>query len=134
MFFGEDYLRFTQYLKAGLTLFVQGVLQPRPFRKEQIEFKVQQIQLLEEVKKKQTREVEIVAFAHSLTAEQVAFLVENVNSHPGGAELHLQLIDKGENWKIGLRSLNRKLEMNDELAHFLDKQDNMNIRIGIFNN
>jgi DNA polymerase-3 subunit alpha len=133
MFFGEDYLRFTQYLKAGLILFVQGVVQPRPFRKEQIEFNVQHIQLLEEVKKKQTREVEIVTFAHSLTSEQVGFLVDNVAAHPGNAELHLQVIDSSENWNIGLKSLTRKVEMNDELAHFLDKQDNMNIRIGIFN-
>jgi DNA polymerase-3 subunit alpha len=134
MFFGEDYLRFTQYLKPGLTLFVQGIMQSRPFRKEQIEFRVQQIQLLEEIKKKQTREIEIVSTAESITGEQVRFLTENVASHPGSCELHLQLTDREEGWKIGLRSLNKKIELNDELAHFLEKQDNMNIHIGIINN
>lgn len=134
MFFGEDYLRFSNYLKPGLTVFIQGLLQSRPFRPEQIEFRVQQIQLLEDLKRKQTREIEIRSAAHSLTDEQVRFLTENVLSHPGNCELHLQFTDVEEKWKIDLRSVSKKVEMNDELAYFLQNQDNMNIRINIFNN
>lgn len=134
MFFGEDYLRFSKYLKPGLTLFIQGLVQSRPFRTDQIEFKVQQIQLLEDLKRKQTREIEIRSVAASLTDEQVRFLTENIAAHPGNSELHLQFIDADEGWKIGLRSVSKKIEMNDELAHFLENQDNMNIRISIINN
>lgn len=134
MFFGEDYLRFTQFLKPGLNVFVQGMIQSRPFRKEQIEFRVQQIQLLEEMKRKQTRELQIVSAADTITGEQVRFLTGNILEHPGGCELNVQLTDLAEGWRIGLRSLNKKLEMNDELAHFLEDQDNLNIRISIINN
>lgn len=134
MFFGEDYLRFSNYLKPGLTVFIQGLLQSRPFRPEQIEFRVQQIQLLEDLKRKQTREIEIRSAAHSLTDKQVRFLTENILSHPGNCELHLQFTDVEEKWKIDLRSVSKKVEMNDELAYFLQNQDNMNIRINIFNN
>lgn len=134
MFFGEDFLRYSKYLKPGLSLFIQGVVQPRQYRPEQIEFRVQQIQLLENLKKKQTREVEIISMAESITDEQVRFLTENLLTHPGSCELHLQLIDMEEGWKIGLRTVSKKVEMNDELARFLEAQDNMNIRIGIFNN
>jgi DNA polymerase-3 subunit alpha len=134
MFFGEDYLRFSQYLKPGLTLFVQGILQTRQFRKEQVEFRIQQIQLLEEIKKKQTREIEIRSSPGTITSDQVRFLTENVEAHPGSCALHLKLIDAVKGWKIDLKSVGKKLEMNDELADFLEKQENMNIRISIFNN
>jgi DNA polymerase-3 subunit alpha len=134
MFFGEDYLRFSQYLKPGLTLFVQGILQSRQFRKEQVEFRIQQIQLLEEIKKKQTREVEIRSAPATITADQVQFLTENVDAHPGNCSVHLKLIDHVKGWKIDLKSVGKKVEMNDELADFLEKQENMNIRISIFNN
>lgn len=134
MFFGEDYLRFNQYLKPGLSVFVLGMLQSRPFRQEQVEFRVQQIQLLEEMKRKQTRELQIAASADAITAEQVRFLSENIRLHPGNCEFFLQLTAPREGWKIGLRSVNKRLEMNDELAQFLEKQDNFNIRIGIINN
>ena len=133
MFFGEDYLRFTQYLKPGLTVFVMGMMQSRPFRREQIEFRVQQIQLLEEMKRKQSRELRIATSADQLTEAQVRFLTDNIRENPGSCEMLLQLTDPREGWKVDLRSINKRLEMNDELAHFLEKQDNLNIRISIIN-
>jgi DNA polymerase-3 subunit alpha len=134
MLFGEDYVRFNQYLKPGLTLFIQGILQSRQYNAQQIEFKIQQIQLLEDIKKKQTREIEIVSSPDSITSEQVGFLTENFRTHPGKSDLHLYLIDPQEGWKVELKSYHKKVEMNDELTKFLEKQDNMNIRISIINN
>lgn len=133
MLFGEDYLKFSQYLKPGLILFMQGVLQTRPFRNE-MEFKVQKIQLLEEVKKKQTKEIEIFTQANTLTSEQVDFLIQNINAFPGGSTFHLQLSDDLTGWKASLRSLSKKIEMNEELARFLENQENLNVRINISNN
>lgn len=133
MFFGEDYVRFAQYLKPGLTVFVMGIVQSRPFRKEQIEFRVQQIQLLEDMKRKQSRELMIATPADQLTSQQVHFLTDNIRNNPGSCEMLLQLTDPQHGWKVDLRSINKKLEMNDELADFLEKQDNLHIRINIIN-
>jgi DNA polymerase-3 subunit alpha len=133
MFFGEDYVRFAQYLKPGLTVFVTGMVQSRQFRREQIEFRVQQIQLLEDIKRKQSRELVVATPADQLTEGQVRFLTENIRANPGSCEMLLQLTDPRNGWKVDLRSINKKLEMNDELADFLEKQDNLNIRINIIN-
>ncbi|MGH2643298.1 MAG: DNA polymerase III subunit alpha, partial [Chitinophagaceae bacterium] len=134
MLFGEDYVKFSQYLKPGLTIFLQGIMQSRQFNAQQIEFKIQQIQLLEDVKRKQTKDIEIVSSPESITGDQVSFLTENFLSHPGKSDLHLYLIDPSDGWKVELKSYHKKVEMNDELTRFLEKQDNMNIRINIFNN
>ncbi len=134
LFFGEDYLRFAPYLQAGLCLFVQGTVQTHPYRKAQVEFKVQMIQLLEDLKKKQTREIVVSATADSLTPEQVSFLTDNVLEHPGSSELNLQLLDEEEGWKVSLKTLTKKVEMNEPLAAFLSGQPNLNVHIKIFNN
>lgn len=134
MLFGEDYVRFSQYLKPGLTIFVQGIMQSRQYNAQQIEFKIQQIQLLEDVKKKQTKEIEIVASPENVTQEQVRFLTENLHSHPGKSDLHFYFIDSHEGWKVEMKSYHKKVEMNDELTRFFERQDKMNIRISIFNN
>jgi DNA polymerase-3 subunit alpha len=133
MFFGEDYVRFAQYLRPGLTVFVMGMVQSRQFRREQIEFRVQQIQLLEDIKRKQSRELVVATPADQLTEGQVRFLTENIRANPGSCEMLLQLTDPRNGWRVDLRSINKKLEMNDELADFLEKQDNLNIRINIIN-
>lgn len=134
MLFGEDYVRFSQYLKPGLTLFAQGMAQTRQFRESEIEFRIQFIQLLEDVKKKQTKEIEISVSPESISSEQITFLTKNLLENPGKSELLFHLSDVPDNWRVSLRSHRKRLEMNDELTKFLNKQDNLNIHISIFNN
>src|SRR5699024_7788113 len=120
---------------TGLILCIQGIAQPRQYKQEEIEFRIQRIQLLDEVKTKMTEEIEISAYANSITSEQIAFLADNLVKHPGNSGFHLHLSDDEEpDWKVSLRSLTKKVEMNDELVHFLNEQRNFNIRIGVNNN
>ena len=133
MLFGDDYLRFARYLSPGLILSIKGVVQPRQYRPEEMEFRLQKMQLLEEVRTKMTQEIEISALASSLTAEQVAFLSANLEANPGPVGFHLQLMDEDSGWKLSLRSLRKKVTINEELVHFLESQRNLNIRIGIAN-
>lgn len=134
MLFGEDYLRFSKYLNPGLILNVKGIVQPRQYRQEEVEFRVQKIKLLDETKSKMTGEIEISTAAASLTSEQVHFLTENLSQNPGATHFHLTLMGDTPDWKVSLRSISRKVEMNEALAHFLEEQKNFNIRISINNN
>ncbi len=133
MLFKDDYLRFSKYLTSGLILYVKGIVQARPYRPE-VEFRVQKIKLLDEIKSKMTAEIEISTSAESLTAEQVHFLTENLSQNPGAAHFHFNLLGDKPGWKVSLRSLSKKVELNEKLAHFLEEQKNFNIRIGINNN
>ncbi len=135
MLFGDDFLRFSKYLTTGLLLSLQGMVQPRQYRPEEMEFRIQKIQLLDEVKAKMTAEIEISALAKTVTEEQVHFLTDNLNRYPGPSSFHFNLFDgEGSEGKVSLRSLSKKVEMNEELARFLDQQTNFNIRININNN
>ncbi|GAA4318188.1 DNA polymerase III subunit alpha [Compostibacter hankyongensis] len=132
--FGEDYARFAQYLQPGFCLFLQGSLRYRMYRDNEVEFKVQYIQLLEAIKKQHTRQVILSAAPETLTPDIVHFLADNLNSHPGKSELCFQFSDGEEQLKVKLKSFSKNMEMNDDLAHFLEKQDNIDVHIKLINN
>ena len=132
--FSEDYIRFTQYLVPGLCLFIQGTLCYQRYRENQAEFKIQFIQLLEEVKKQQTQQVILSSLPDAITGELVEFLSDNVARHPGKSELCFQLSDTMEGLKVKLKSFHKKVEMNDELAYFLERQEHIYVNIKYINN
>ncbi|MCK7554493.1 hypothetical protein MKQ70_05530 [Chitinophaga sedimenti] len=129
----EDYLRFINYMKAGICLFVNAGFKPRRFNENEYEFKVQSIQLLQEVKKTHTRQVALVTMPKFLTPEIVQFLSKNAAENPGKAELYVQLIDRDDNLSIRMHTVNKHIEMNDDLAHFLQKQPDIDVYIDTIN-
>lgn len=131
---GEDYVKFSQYLEQGFCLFLTGSIKPRMFRENEYEFKVNFIQLLEEVKKKQAKQIELTSLPQAITPELVDFLSDNIARHPGRSELLFRIIDEQEGWQVRLKSFQKNIEINDELTQFLEKQVDIDIHINIFNN
>jgi DNA polymerase-3 subunit alpha len=129
----EDYLRFTTHFKSGLCLYVNGAFKPRRFNENEYEFKVQGMQLLQEVKRTHTKKVGLLTQPQHITTEVIDFLVDNAAKHPGKCEVFLQLIDPQEDLSVKLHTFNRHIEMNDELAHFLEHQPDIDIYIDTIN-
>ncbi|QJB32339.1 DNA polymerase III subunit alpha [Chitinophaga oryzae] len=129
----EDFIRFAPYLKPGLCLFINGGFKSKRFNDNEYEFKVNSIQLLQEVKKTHTKQVFLATSPKHLNRETVDFLVENVNRFPGSSTLHMQLVDIDNNMQVKLHTFNKNIEMNDELAHFLRKQPDLDVYIEIIN-
>lgn len=129
----EDFIRFAPYLKPGLCLFINGGFKSKRFNDNEYEFKVNSIQLLQEVKKTHTKQVFLATSPKHLNRETVDFLVENINRYPGNSQLHMQLVDIDNNLQVKLHTFNRNIEMNDELAHFLRKQPDLDVYIEIIN-
>ncbi|RPE08578.1 DNA polymerase III subunit alpha [Chitinophaga lutea] len=129
----EDYLRFTTHFKQGICLYVNGAFKPKRFNENEYEFKVQSMQLLQEVKRTHTRKLFLITQAQFITAEIVDFLVDNAAKYPGKCEISMQLIDQQEELQVKLHTFNRHIEMNDELAHFLDVQPDIDVYIDTIN-
>lgn len=129
----EDFLRFTNYFKTGLCLYVNGAFKPKRFNENEYEFKVVSMQLLQEVKRTHTRKVGLLTQPQHVTPQIIDFLVDNAEKHPGKCEVHFQLIDHQEDLTVKLHTFNRHIEMNDELAHFLDIQPDIDIYIDTIN-
>lgn len=129
----EDYLRFTTHFKQGICLYVNGAFKPRRFNENEYEFKVQSMQLLQEVKRTHTRKLCLITQPQFITGQVIDFLVDNSAKYPGKCEILMQLIDQQEELQVKLHTFNRHIEMNDELAQFLEQQPDIDVYIDIFN-
>jgi DNA polymerase-3 subunit alpha len=129
----EDFIRFGPYLKPGLCLFINGGFKSKRFNDNEYEFKVNGIQLLQEVKKTHTKQIYLNTMPQFITRETVDFLVENVNRYPGTTTLHLTLTDRDLQMQAKLHTFNKNIEMNDELAGFLHKQPDIDVYIDLNN-
>ena len=129
----EDFIRFAPYLKTGLCLFINGGFKPKRFNDSEYEFKVGSIQLLQEVKKTHTKKVGLVTMPKFITREFVDFICDNISKYPGASELYLQLIDRDNGMSVKLHTFNKHIEMNDELAHYLTQQRDIDIYIETIN-
>lgn len=129
----EDFIRFAAYMKPGLCLFINGGFKSKRFNDNEYEFKVSSMQLLQEVKKTHTKQVVLVTMPRHITRETVDFLSDNAGKYPGASELFLQLIDKDNDLTVKMRTFNKHIEMNDELAHFLTKQPDIDVYIETIN-
>ena len=129
----EDFIRFAPYLKPGLCLFINGGFKSKRFNDNEYEFKVSSIQLLQEVKKTQTKQVFLNTTPRFINKQTVDFLADNLSRFPGKSILHVQLTDRDNNTQAKLHTFNRNIEMNDELAGFLHKQPDIDVYIEIIN-
>jgi hypothetical protein len=83
----------------------------------------------ESVKKSLTKELTIVAHPGSLKAEWIDFLQKNRKKHPGKTSLVFHLVDLEAKQQVTLRTLEKPLEMNDELVQFLQERQEWQIRV-----
>ena len=92
--FGNDYLDFSKYVEdVGNMILVTGRYQPRKYNKDEYEFKVTSMELLDEVKEKYTNSVLLELESTHLTTSKVQDLVATIKEYPGTYNLEVQLRD-----------------------------------------
>jgi len=126
--FGEDYMKFRNYLERGKNLFVCGGFRKR-FNREEFEFKVDKIMLLETIKQVLTKQLIIDIEARFVNEELVRFIEKNVKTHPGRSGLKFNVSEPKSNWKIGMYMMENGFEMNDEMAAFLSNQPELEVQV-----
>ncbi len=132
MLFGEDYVRYKNYLEKGNNLIICGCFRTR-YNGEDYEFKITSINLLETAKMNLTRQVEICMEPASLTDEFVYFIETNVKSNPGKSTLKFRIKEPQENLEIILNSIDKGFTMNEEMAVFLMDNPDMEVSVGLIN-
>ena len=126
--FGEDYMKFRNYLERGKNLFVCGSFRKR-FNREEFEFRIDKIMLLETIKQVLTKQVIIDVEARFVNEELVKFVERNVKTHPGRSGLKFNVSESKNNWKLGMYMMESGFEMNDEMAAFLSNQPELEVQV-----
>jgi DNA polymerase III subunit alpha len=107
--FGEDYLKFKNFMNIGWFLFVEGVVVRNTWGQQNIEFKVRNIDLLNELGVKRCRGVQLQIKASDITQEMINSIEDVCHEYTGNIPLYVKIQDVQEN--INLELLSRKFRI-----------------------
>jgi DNA polymerase-3 subunit alpha len=128
MLFSDDYIKFSNYLEAGMAIFLTGTFRQR-YSKSEFEFKIQNITLLESLMKACTKKLQIEAHPKDISQEFIDFLDKNVQRFPGNSSLKFCIHDSKSQLKFGLYSVEKGFEMNDEMANYLQQKPELEVQV-----
>ncbi len=118
----KNYVQYGNYLVNGQKLVLQGVWDEHKFRPGVMEFSIQNIMLLEEVRKLMTKKIYLQTSLLKVTDEFVTFMEENLKKHPGNTEMAIRVVD-WDGQEVRFKSASRKIELNDELIRYLQEHE-----------
>ncbi len=114
--FGEDFIRFQNYLLVGQFLYLKGKVQTR--FGEQWEYKITSIQLLPDLRSKLVKAVTISLDSSKLTSQIVTQIDDLAASHTGKCDFNVVIISEKEKLNVEMVSKKYRVEPSNE---FLDK-------------
>ena len=126
--FGDQYIRFSNYFTQGTCIFVKGSYEKWESRNEW-NFRVAEICLLETIKKAFTKQVQLTLQAGAIQPEQVDFLQKNLKKHPGRVRLKVVLVDQVEKLMVQMKTTEKGFEMNDEMTEFLEMNPLIDVQV-----
>ncbi|GAB4133111.1 MAG: DNA polymerase III subunit alpha [Bacteroidia bacterium] len=113
--FGEDYLKFKQFiLTPGLFIYMKGKVQERFGNPENLEMKIQSMELLSELLEKKVKQVTLNCALPSINDQFIAKIQELVSKYPGNSALRFAVFDMNENLRVELPS--RRIRVKPENA------------------
>jgi len=128
MLFSDDYIKFKSFLTQGWFLFVKGKVQTRAWNDE-LEFKIQNIELLSDVKDKMSQKV-LVKVNYQDIDEDLIQLIEGFNQNKKGkCLLELNLVDRANKNVIEMRSRTFRLKLNKELIENLENNPKLEYQV-----
>lgn len=132
--FGEDYIKFKGFMHQGYFLQLRGRVQERFRNSGNWEFKLTQIQLLEDVCDKMAKKLTVQIELPDLTREFVqkvrGLLAENAENHPERAcQLHFKIIDYDEKMKVEMFSRDARVRMDNRLLEGLSDIQGVKVRL-----
>lgn len=115
----KNYLAYHNYLLDGQKLVITGVYDEHKYRPGTMEFQIQSMMLLDEVRKTMLKKVVVNIPLHVLDFDMVQLLSHTVNSNPGNTELAINIHDYEDNHTIRLKTQNKKITVSDDLIALL---------------
>jgi DNA polymerase-3 subunit alpha len=114
--FGEDYVKFKQYFMTGWFLFINGgVAQKKWGNENELEFKINSISLLSEVRGRMIKGLKVNINLDDLTLDLMEKLESITTKYKGDAKLYIEVLDRQENISLELFSKKMKVDPSAEL-------------------
>jgi DNA polymerase-3 subunit alpha len=131
----EDYGRYNPFLKQGLIVYITGNIQPNmryAGDQQQVQdgykFKITYMQLLETLRAKSTRSLELSMHPAHIKPHIIDFMAAQFKKKAGPVTLKMRIRDSEKNYEVELTAP-KGLELTDELANFLMKEKTIETRV-----
>jgi DNA polymerase III subunit alpha len=128
MLFGEDYVKYNNYLEPGMVICLAGSFVQR-YQTSPYEFKTGSISLLETVMRSNTKKLHIEMNPKDVSKDFIDFIGSNVQKFPGNSTLKFNICDSLSKLKFGMYTSHKCFEMNDEMATYLQQKPELDIKI-----
>lgn len=121
MLFGKDFVEYQKFMVPQLFVFVKGRVQERYNQPGSLEFKVQKIELLDEIKQKAFSNLKVKIELSQLTDELITNLENLFKQYNGKSNVEFFVEDPTENMSIKLHSKGFKVAISNDLLFELDR-------------
>ncbi len=110
MLFGEDYLKFRNFLNIGWFLFLEGMVVKNNWGQQNLEMKIRNMDLLNEIGVKRSKGIQLRVNANEITPDLIGKIEDVCQQFSGNTPLFLKIRDDQEN--ISLELMSRKFRVN----------------------
>jgi len=127
--FGDDYIKFKEYLMQGWFLYIQGNVVEQKWGDRRLEFKIRTIELLNDLRDKKSKGVRMNINLADLNEGIINKIEKLCTTHKGECALHVNLLDIEENLAVELMSRKYKINPSNELLKELKDIPEINCKV-----
>jgi DNA polymerase-3 subunit alpha len=127
--FGDDWMRFSNFMKEGYFLYIKGRVVPRKYGPEIYELKVGTIDLLPNIKDTLLQSITIQIQLEELDEEVVNDLHTMLREHEGKTEVFFSIKDGEGQFRADLKSRSLKISVQKELINYIKKHEGLDYKI-----
>ncbi len=128
-FFGNDWVEKKNFFAEGMFLFMHGKCQPRQWRQDEWEIKINNIELLPEVKDRLIEKLTVTAPLSAINDEMIMEFSSLVKENPGNAELFFYIRDEDGQMHVNLMSRTLKISVRKDIVNYLKSQPLLDYKI-----
>lgn len=127
--FGDDYLANKQFMESGWFIYVSGRAAKRRWGNQELEFKINKIELLSELRNKRSKGLRISVDLIDINEAMIDELDNLCQTFKGECNVQLQITDKNDGYLIDTMSRKYKVDPNNELIAGLRRLPQLSYKI-----
>jgi len=127
--FGDDYLKFKEFMMQDWYLYVSGRVVKQKWGEGRLEFKISNIELLNDLRDKKSKGIEVQIDIKHLNLDIVDKLELICQEHKGDCDVRMKIIDRGDNIAVDALSRKYKVNPNNELIGEMEKLVNVDYKV-----
>ncbi len=128
-FFGNEWVEKKNFFMVGMFLFMRGKCQPKQWKPDEFEVKINSVELLSDVKEKVIEKITVKVPLSEIDEEMVAELLSFTKDNPGQTELCFQVLDEEGQMHVNLTSRAMKISVQKDFIAYLKEKSQLTYQI-----